>query len=530
LARHATALALGLAGAAWVSTASANGRFPRAERVREAPGDASTLTLAGTYGILMTHDHGEHWYHVCEPEFSGQMNYVGDPLFDYTAAGTALVGVQTTLNRSSDDGCSWKAVLGDTLDYVPDYTLSASEPGRVLALTSTTSDGGIVARVAESLDDGATFHALGNALPGTGLTIEVPPSAPDRIYVSGLSAQGEGILMVSGDRGTTWNSLVIAGTSTSEPPYIAAVLASDPDRIFVRTDSHAANDALLFSSDAGAHFQELYRAQAKILGFSLSPDGTSVLVGYGDPVDPTLTIDPSATGAFLSGTGSFAFTRVYSGSVTCLTWTSHGVYVCTTPGQSGFALAQSPSPELDADIDAGTLVPLLHLSDVLGPLTSCPASHVNACVAAWPVACATFGACRLDAGAPDASSPNDAGVTELDASTAGGFAGSTGSAARDAGTIGVTPVSSHPTQTAGGCACSMNSGTRATWPLAAWLLGCLVWRRRKHGGRIASFARGQAARVEFSRNRYFSGLSHSAQSRETETSNFVSRSKLRRVR
>ncbi|HEX3853017.1 MAG TPA: hypothetical protein VHW01_18770, partial [Polyangiaceae bacterium] len=113
-APRAVALALALAAASYASAVGANGRFPRAERVREAPGDENTLTLAGTYGILVTHDHGEHWYHVCEPEFSGQSNYVGDPLFDYTAAGSALVGVQTTLNRSTDLDCSWQSVLGDS--------------------------------------------------------------------------------------------------------------------------------------------------------------------------------------------------------------------------------------------------------------------------------------------------------------------------------------------------------------------------------------------------------------------------------
>ncbi len=433
--------------------------------------------LAGTYGLLLTHDHGQNWDQVCEPEFSGLMSYVGDPLFDYTAAGTALVGVQTTLNRSTDLGCTWQPVLGDAQRYVPDYTLSESEPGRVLALTSALEDGGLVARVAESLDDGATFHPLGSALPGSALTIDVPPSAPDRIYVSGLSAQGDGLLMVSTDRGTTWSSSVIAGTGTNEPPYIAAVLASDPDRIFVRTDSHTANDALLFSADAGAHFQELYRAQAKILGFSLSPDGASLLIGYGDPVDPTLTIDPTVTGAFLSSTASFAFTRVFSGSVTCLTWTAQGVYVCTAPGQTGYALAESPSPELDADSDAGTLVPLLHLSDVRGPLTSCPASAVGQCVSSWPVNCATFGACKRDAGAPDASGASDAGPAGPDASAAGGFGGA---AAPDSGAAIVTPVAAPTRQAAGGCACScFTPRSRAPWPLAWWLVGFLGWRRRR---------------------------------------------------
>jgi hypothetical protein len=472
-AQRRVALALALFSAAFAPPVRANGRFPRAERVREAPGDPSTLTLAGTYGLLMTHDHGQSWYHVCEPEFSGQTSYVGDPLFDYTAAGTALVGVQTTLNRSTDLGCTWNPVLGGAQSYVPDYTLSVSEPGRVLALTSTLEDGGLVARVMESLDDGETFHALGNALPGSALTIDVPATAPDRIYASGLSAKGEGLLMVSSDRGTTWSTQLIAGTGTSEPPYIAGVLASDPDKIFVRTDSRSASDALLFSSDAGAHFQELYRAQAKILGFSLSPDNSSLLIGYGDPVDPSLSIDPAATGAFLSNTDSFAFTRVFSGSVTCLTWTTHGIYVCTAPGQTGYALAESSSPDLGGD--AGTLAPLLHLSDVHGPLTSCRAGAVTACVTAWPVACATFGACQRDAGTPAANGGSGARSAEPDASVSGGFGATTTS---DAGAVTATPIASRATKAAAGCACSAGRGPQTHSQVALWLLGFLAWRRK----------------------------------------------------
>ena len=44
-----------------------------------------------------------------------------------------------------------------------------------------------------------------------------------------------------------------------------------------------AHDALLYSGDGGATWTEVFRSRAKLFGFALSPDGSEVLIGYGDP-------------------------------------------------------------------------------------------------------------------------------------------------------------------------------------------------------------------------------------------------------
>src|SRR5262245_62069033 len=91
--------------------AEANGRFPRAQRLREDPTNPDALALAATYGIVTTLDRGEHWSHVCEGSFAGLSTYTGDPLLDFTNDGTMVVGVQSTLNVSRDT-CSWTPKLG----------------------------------------------------------------------------------------------------------------------------------------------------------------------------------------------------------------------------------------------------------------------------------------------------------------------------------------------------------------------------------------------------------------------------------
>src|SRR5437764_1290449 len=95
----------------FASTALANGRFPRAERLIESPTDPNTLYIAATFGILVTSDRGKNWYYVCENAFSFQDMYTGDPVLSLTGDESLLVGVQNGLNISHDRGCDWKQAL-----------------------------------------------------------------------------------------------------------------------------------------------------------------------------------------------------------------------------------------------------------------------------------------------------------------------------------------------------------------------------------------------------------------------------------
>src|SRR5882672_5915377 len=54
------------AACAVASTAVANGRFPRAQRLVQSSETSDVLALYGTYGLIVTHDGGMTWRHVCE--------------------------------------------------------------------------------------------------------------------------------------------------------------------------------------------------------------------------------------------------------------------------------------------------------------------------------------------------------------------------------------------------------------------------------------------------------------------------------
>ena len=424
--------------------ARGNGRFPRAERLIEDPNDPKSLVLAATYGLVTTSDRGRTWFHVCEASFAGAEGYVGDPLVDVTAAGSLVVDVQTQLNVSRDRGCSWTTTLGGPTENLADFTISRKAPSDVLALRSVLEDGGIVrVYLMESLDDGATFNALGpGALPlFAAFTVDVAPSNPTTIYVSGRSSNGVDELLVSTDHGATWTSNDIQTNPLyEETPYIAAVDPNDSNKVFVRTDAwdtragtQVAVDALLYTTDAGKTWSELYRAGAKLLGFAISPDASSVLIGYGDPHDPEWQIDDSVNGVYASATSAFAFSRVMTGSTTCLAWTTTGVYVCADQREQGFALGFLPDGNFG--VDASNVQPLLNLAAIAGPLC-CGGAPSSTCAPAWPANCALFGACGDGGGSlPSvcmASAPEDAasperGDAEGGSSSAGGCACGAGS-------------------------------------------------------------------------------------------------------
>jgi hypothetical protein len=427
MARLRCTLALFVLGSAFVADGAwANGRFPRAQRLLERDGDPERLVLAATYGLLLSDDRGGEWRHVCELGFAFAVAEI-DPLVGLFADGSMLVKGIRSLNRAPSPFCAFEPVLGGTpSDTAIDFSVDALDRNRVIALVSLRGDGGAVNRLYESTDAARSFAELGASLPdevAAGVTLDMAPSDPNRLYVSAAGRSAAGLFVRSGDRGASWTTSELS-LATDEYPYIAAVDPTNADRIFLRTDVwvqnadgvFAANDALFYSNDGGESFRELLRMPGKLFGFALSPDGTQVLVGYGDPVEPSRAVDPSALGIYRAGTTDLAFEKIYDGSVSCLAWTDAGLYACTSQAQRGFALGIAPNADFDLATE-NPFTPLLDLADVRGPL-DCPACTSGAgCLALWSETCAVFGTC--DASGPVAGS----GGTECPSGGDGGEPG-----------------------------------------------------------------------------------------------------------
>ncbi len=388
------------------SSASANGRFPRAQRLLEDASDPARLVLSATYGLVVTDDRGTTWHHVCEAAF-GERDTEADALTALTSEGALLAGIYSRVSRAETSYCDFERTLGmSNREAVPDFALVPSQPGQIVAvLSSLLSDGSLENQLYRSEDDGRTWDPVGASLPESVslvLTIDVAPSDETRVYLSGLGPDDEGVLLRSDDGGQSFESFEIpTDPASGEQPYIAAVAPDNPDALYVRTDVWAfdpvegvanANDALLYSDDGGASFSELMRAGAKLFGFSLSPDASEVLIGYGDPLElgRGRFVDPEALGILRAAAGSSDFVKSYAGSVGCLTWTEQGLYVCTHEVDTELTLGFSASANFDLEAPP-SFEPLLVLANVLGPIECQACSTGAVCQSFWSSTCKGWG-------------------------------------------------------------------------------------------------------------------------------------------
>ena len=458
------------------SSALANGRFPRSQRLVEDPTNPNRLALGATYGIVTTADRGRSWYHICEASFADLASYTGDPLLDFTSDGSLLVGVQSTINASRD-GCQWKKTIGGGNTFVVDHTLVRSATVTVVALLANYRNGTVDYALWKSTDGAENWSELGAVPVDTAYTLDVDDADENHIYVTGVT-DNVGRLLRSSDAGRTWTIRPIPNTNFNEAPYLAALHPGDARRLYVRTDSWvpiggdlAAHDALLYSSDGGDTWTELFRNRAKLLGFALSPDGETVLLGYGDPFAGGTTSITGPLGVFRSRTDAFAFEPILSAHVTCLAWTAQGVYVCASQHFDQFELGFSPRPDFDSD--AGCIMPLLRLPDVKGPLVCPSGTSGAACSAYWIAACATFGACN-DAGT------SSVGCVGRDAGSGGDPDAGIADVSGGGGTGGAPP----PPVGAGGSGCDCRAGVGKTRSRAAplALLAVAAFLRRRRSG------------------------------------------------
>jgi len=478
--RKALALGVFAFAASLVPSAHANGRFPRAERLLEGGGDPQNLVLAATYGILITNDRGTEWQHICELGFAFGSAEI-DPVLGVFSDGSMIVRGIRSLNRAEAPYCAFSPVLGtEGSDTVADFSLDATTPDRVLALVMERGDGAVtVNRLYESLDAGRTFAPFGEPLPDAdvsfGITLDVAPSDPARLYATALGREEGSVFARSNDAGESWSILPLS-LEGEEYPYIAAVDRTNAGAVYVRTDfwsnvagAFTANDALFYSDDAGESFREVIRQPAKLLGFALSPDGGEVLVGYGDPVDPARFVDSTVLGLYRASTTDFRFSKIYEGSVSCLAWTETGLYVCTPQNERGFALGFAPSAEFDLSVTE-PLTPLLDLRTVR-PL-DCPAcSSTAACSESWATTCALFESCDAGVGGGNSGRTDCAGAGG--ASIAGGGSAATSGAAN----AGSANGRSHADKDAS-CGCRSSPRDRNETSLVALgALSLMLWRR-----------------------------------------------------
>ncbi len=372
-----------------VSSASlswANGRFPLADQLVVDPQDPTHLVLRTTYGILSSSDAGSSWGWVCE----AGIGYGGtqDPAMGVMADGTVLAGIFEGLSVTHDRGCSWAfAPAPLEKEYVIDVSVHRNEPSRAVAITSTGVGTGFHVILAETSDNGATWTQTGTAINSDmiSLTVDVAPSKPERVYVSGVTGKSYApAIERTDDRGMTWTRTFFDAKYAAETPYIAGVDPANPDRLYVRL-SGTDTDHLLVSEDGAQTFTEIFSSTSDLLGFALSPDGKRVAIGS--------TVD----GVHVANATDHVFQKVSAVECRCLTWTNAGVYACANEFADEFTVGLST--------DEGKTFAKIYKLNEMCPL-ECPAGSpgTTACASSWAPLAATLGVDQTKCGIASSSS------------------------------------------------------------------------------------------------------------------------------
>lgn len=418
-------LLTGLAVLLVSTTALANGRFPRAQRLQQDESEPSRLALYGTYGLVTSTDAGQSWSYVCEAAtgpFAGEA-----PLLELLGGGRIVLSSEVGLRSATFPACDWAGLLEPVLpDTVQDITRDPMNASGLLALLSQPDVSvGYRSALSRSDDAGATWSES-VTVPGEvlaqPLTVDVARARPERLYLSGLNDAAQGVVARSDDAGETWQSFPLGGLRASELPYLAEIDAREADRVFVRTDvledfdgRLQPDDALFFSANGGESFTRVVSRRSKLLGFAISPDGETILLGYGDPVLFAYTVDPAQSGLYRlrtadllanPATAASKLTKIFAGSVTCLRWTEQGLYACLAQAEQGFELGRADDAEFSLS-DQQPFTPLLDLR-ALTPLGCDAESSAAKCWSdpnlGWPAVCEKLGAdCTPTLGAAGAA-------------------------------------------------------------------------------------------------------------------------------
>ncbi|MET0794399.1 MAG: hypothetical protein ABW061_22955 [Polyangiaceae bacterium] len=518
------------------ASARANGRFPNAEQLREiAPG---SLVVSGTYGLLVS-GNSKDFQFVCESTLFGKtlMGSWVDPLLEVLPDGTILSGSLNGLRLSRDHGCSFQSdwsLPHDPAFIAPDPSASGAtgtivdlcpaddtSQGMIALASLTSSDGSTLEhRLYRSTDGARTWAELGLPIPTAQvrvvLTVDVAPSDPNRIYVSG-SSLGKSVLVVSEDAGATWvvHTIALDDEAGIAGLYIAAVSPSDPKRVYLRVSRRSLaddgsttwDDSLLVSDDAGSSTRQVLRQSAALLGFALSPDGSTVLAGYGDPVVAPVVVSDTAIGLYAATSDALDFSqKVADFSVSCLRWAAGGLYACakesdplgSNPALNDFHVGVfkgSGVPEKLADF-----TPLVKLKDLRGPLPLASGAP-SACQAEWAEGdpsspgqasvCASLNACAKSGvsvalsagsfvcGAPQGAGGADSGVggSAPNQSATAGDAPSGGSSVAAGGSKEPAPQGS-PSHS---CRLDGRQQRSAPWLMAFLVLAAALTSRRTRG-------------------------------------------------
>jgi photosystem II stability/assembly factor-like uncharacterized protein len=384
-----------------------------------------------------------------------------DELVAITGSGTTAAALTNGLVTTAD-GCSFRSAPELAGKYIADIALSRSAPHELFAFhTDITLMGELDSHVVQTIDDGQTWANLGSPVPVTTLplTIDVAPSDPMRVYMSGRLGSADqyaSVLMRSDDGGKTYQTVTIPGTVDQRLAYIAAVHPRDPNRVFFRVED-SPGTVIWSTEDGGQHFEKRFTAKGQLLGFAISPDGSEI--AFGGPDD----------GIWVGAENATIFEHRSDLGPSCLTWNADGIYACADQAMDPFSIGVSR--------DRGaTFETLLRFESLCGS-TACPGDSRASmlCAPAWGAVAATLGAtCGIDAGAPVRDASVDAGGSDASSAEDAASTGQDAASGADAEAEAAAPPPPAPAPAPPrGCDCALAQPSAAAVGQSWWILALL---------------------------------------------------------
>jgi hypothetical protein len=380
----------------WSALARGNGRFPEAQAIVSPPpgvtgGAARTLYLRATFGVIVSRDGGTTWQWICEQTLGFDGTW--DPPLVVGKDAELFIGLSDGI-RTTTDGCVTTKIAGLDGELITDLTTDPTG-AQIVALTATPSKpSGVV-----WIDAKSRKVERHGAVAGVRLeTVEVAPSNPTRIYLTGVPVgAGTRAHLYTAKRGGELTELHPKLEADAQL-LIAGIDPKNEKRFLIRALNAAGSDVLV-TSDGGKTFKSVLHLASSMFGFAKSDDGSTYWAGAGDPNDGVWrSIDRGETWQ------PMAKVRVY-----CLHARGPDLFACSTPYRpDGFAVAVSH--------DGGkSFARLTGFDDIQGPV-ACAADAGSVCGARWPDVRATLvpqkpaaEAADAAADAPDASKASDAG-------------------------------------------------------------------------------------------------------------------------
>jgi len=287
--------------------AHADGAFPDAQTVLLPVDRPQQIILAANFGLVFSEDDGGHWQYSCESQATanGRLYALGaapdDRIFSLSDFGLAT---------TADAGCTWRLGTGPfegglVLDYFPDPV----DPDHVVAVAEPPGLSGLMpAQVFESRDGGVSFDSVlhpGVAAGGVA-GVEIARSDARTIYValyetSAADALTHPRLARTGDGGATWETIDLEPMLGPARVTIAAVDASDANRIYLRVSGTGSDgrsvDGIAVSPDGGRTFaQPVKLSGGKLMTFIARAGGTVLVTGLlGATVVGYRSLDAGAT-------------------------------------------------------------------------------------------------------------------------------------------------------------------------------------------------------------------------------------------